>query len=1699
MSRLQAGEVLHARKALEAGTAAEAGEAPEEREMEGGARWSSPWRWGLVAVGVGAVLRFFGIRWGFPHHFHPDENMMIIVLDRIGRGHLNPEFFAYGSLPLYMVRGLVGFSAAVTRAPVDPYLVGRIAAALSGTVTLLVLFLLGKRIYGDRAAIFATLLLAVTVLHVQLSHFYTVDIFLTLIVVACLLAAWRCAQEGDLFSYLATGALLGLGGATKGAAVFLLPPILLAHWFGPGNRNRRRWSYAVLLAAAALVFFFLAQPYAILDVGHFLRDLNEQRRMVTGVGDFPYTRQYAGTIPYLYQVGNTLAWGLGLPLELLAILGCGLAAARALRRGGAWGDRFLLSFVIPSFLVVGFLHTKHMRYLAPIVPFLCLFAGRLVDESIERLQARTWRMTAVVLAAVLFGLTALYALAFSRIYLVPSTRTAATEWIAANAGPRATILIEHWDDRVPVDAPEGRYEFIELPLYEPDTEEKIAGLAGALAGGDYLVLASNRLYGSILRNEERYPVTSSYYRLLFGERLGYRLARTFVSYPGIFGVTLRDDLADESFTVYDHPKVLVFERVEPLSAGELLTRLEAPPEDVRSASISDLHRLSRAGLPRPGPDPVSLKILWWWLLVAALGIAAAPFGIVIFRRLEDAGIAFWRPIGILATSVLVWLGASTGIMRFTRGSAAGALALVAVLGLWLAAVRRDLVLAALRRWRRLLETEAVFLAVFLGFLLVRANNPNIHDPVGHGYCGGGEAMDLAFLNSLTRADSFPFYDPWLAGHTINYYYFGHLVSAVLTRLSGLRTALTFNLLVALFAALTVAGAFSIACNMTGRRGAGLFAGASVGLLGNFDGVLQVLGNLKTVAAQPMWRDALARTARSGIGLFPFDFWRSSRIIPNTVNEFPYFSFLFADLHAHMMAIPFTVLVIALGLALISSRGRGWEFGRGVEGGVAFVVSAMAVGALLAINPWNYPTGVTLFAIVIFMGRGWGSEAGAPVDGRRAALGRWIGALVRMRLSILALGITSLLLFLPFHLTFVPRSREVAFVHYHTELRYFVIIFGLFAYIIGTYLVLAWARTSTRRRRTAALLVALVLGLVIFLWIRHWGAALIGSSIVIAWWIIFRSPEMDARDRYGLMLILVGLLLIFVPEVVHVVDFNGRGELARFNTVFKLHIQAWVFLGIGAAWALIRLGRAARSLPGPVRRAWSALLVLLVAGAAIYPVAGTLAKCSLASGFRRPTLDGVAFMERSKPGDYGAIRWLERRTRGAPLVLEATGEGYNTWYSRISIFTGLPTLLGWGWHEYQWRYSDELIQRRERLVGELYTGQDEVRAAALIEDLGIDYVVVGDLERSRYGLAGLGKFGRLMDLVYAEEGTSLFRRRGVVEGAGAHAAEPRLGMEAYDAAARNMFVGGRGSGPGEFIEPRGAAPDGEGGVYILDFGNGRVQHFDRAGRFLYAWGRSGTGEGEFDDPCGIATDRQGYVYVADTWNGRIQKFDPLGACLAVWTVGGLGLYGPRGLAVDGEGRVYVADTGNHRVVVLDREGRAERSWGSMGNAPGEFIHPTDVAIDGQGRVLVADAGNSRVQAFTPEGALRDLWEVGGWREEVYNEPCVVTETEMAMAAGGADEDAGERGEGDRGERGSRGFGRRGSGSERVYLTDPVNHRLLCYTVRGEMVGSVAREGAGPSEFRYPIGVAPDGAGKLFVVDCLNHRVQRIDPSELDPKR
>ena len=198
----------------------------------------------------------------------------------------------------------------------------------------------------------------------------------------------------------------------------------------------------------------------------------------------------------------------------------------------------------------------------------------------------------------------------------------------------------------------------------------------------------------------------------------------------------------------------------------------------------------------------------------------------------------------------------------------------------------------------IIKFEIIFLLAFLIFALIRAFSPDI-------YWTGGKFMDMTFINSLLRTTGFPPLDPWMSGTVTYYYYFGYLIVSNLIYITGIFPSMDFNLATASFFALSFTTAFGIGFNITEKIKYGIFTGFFVTIAGNLVGFIQVM--------------YIFRKENLMNNIFSFNYWASSRVIPETINEFPFFSFLQGDLHPHMISITFQLLVILLLLNIMKSN------------------------------------------------------------------------------------------------------------------------------------------------------------------------------------------------------------------------------------------------------------------------------------------------------------------------------------------------------------------------------------------------------------------------------------------------------------------------------------------------------------------------------------------------------------------------------------------------------------------------------------------------------------------------------------------------------------------------------------------------------------------------------------------------------------
>ncbi|MEJ7712084.1 MAG: hypothetical protein WKF84_20045 [Pyrinomonadaceae bacterium] len=338
----------------------------------------------------------------------------------------------------------------------------------------------------------------------------------------------------------------------------VIPVALTLRWFGcslrlcePQLLPRTPLLQLARVAAAAvagfLVFHFLFQPYAYLDFPGLVASITEQNNIiVTGEGQVPYTRQYIGTTPYLYFIEQILRWSMGWPLGLAGFAGWGLLIWLAIKRRSA-SAVLLLTWMIPYFLITGRFHAKFLRYALPLLPFLALaaalFLHQLRDNLMSPVIASPLRHLPNALTGVVTICALFWALAFFSIYTKPHTANQAAAWINNNVPKGAALLKEHWEEglsglkpiyKLPPQVPE-------LPMYDADDAAKLQTIKQLLTTGDYIVFYSNRLYGTVPRLPERYPMSRRYYELLFSGKLGYDLVHFSEAYPHFAGVAFFED------------------------------------------------------------------------------------------------------------------------------------------------------------------------------------------------------------------------------------------------------------------------------------------------------------------------------------------------------------------------------------------------------------------------------------------------------------------------------------------------------------------------------------------------------------------------------------------------------------------------------------------------------------------------------------------------------------------------------------------------------------------------------------------------------------------------------------------------------------------------------------------------------------------------------------------------------------------------------------------------------------------------------------------------------------------------------------------------------------------------------------------------------------------------------------------------------
>jgi len=707
-------------------------------------------------------------------------------------------------------------------------------------------------------------------------------------------------------------------------------------------------------------------------------------------------------------------------------------------------------------------------------------------------------------------------------------------------------------------------------------------------------------------------------------------------------------------------------------------------------------------------------LLLWLLVLELLSFAALPFLAWMAPNVPDRGYSLSKITGLFVFAATCWVLSVCGLAKEGDLLITFVFALTTLAGLW--GYRRGLLplpelKTLLRRYGP--TVEGTFLGLTLFYLVIRFFNPEIY--------WGEKPMDLTFLSFFVRNHELPPQDPWAAGNPMSYYYVGIYYVAALLKLTGIPVSVGYNLAIATLGGLIGSSLYGLFLLITKRV---WFATSAAALL--------------LLASDPELLRLIFFDGKPA----NFDtYWASTRVFtPPCFFEYTSWSLLFADLHAHVIAIPFTVTVLALSAILFLGSDDRFT-GHGIA--LRCLLGAM-LGSLFGINTWDFISfgGVVGLLIALANVRPFWI-APKNEDGSDN-----IGEIVLV--TIFTRGVAFV-----WDLLFVGASAGVIAWLYQRGINLqqaagwgWVVdpefnSFHMYVRVLGYWMVatvacLAYLGVKKIRHLKMGGVLGLIAALCVISLVllapllsaargihnQSWAMILYCALVIgIAYFVLWSHKE-SPESRFIALTIAAPAYLVIITEIFFLID--------RMNTIFKGWMAVWMLSGISSMLLLFVVGTSiAQSGSRRIKRFFKVLVgsfVLLQLGGTACNVWATVTRHLV--DVRYFTLDGTAFLPdlpRAKE-DAEIIAWLNKNVQGTATVLEAHGDPYRE-FTRISMYTGLPTILGWEHHTRQRGLSSEALSERKKAIRAIYSSDDLALTKELLAKYKIDFVVVGAIERA----------------------------------------------------------------------------------------------------------------------------------------------------------------------------------------------------------------------------------------------------------------------------------------------------------------------------------------------------------------------------------
>lgn len=678
-----------------------------------------------------------------------------------------------------------------------------------------------------------------------------------------------------------------------------------------------------------------------------------------------------------------------------------------------------------------------------------------------------------------------------------------------------------------------------------------------------------------------------------------------------------------------------------------------------------------------------------WGLTLIIGLVSWPATYLFFGKLSDRGYSIAKLLGLLTIGYTAFLGATLNLFPLNQFIFIVIVILWSVINLALLFFRiipnKKPLTFNLAGLIQIVAIEAAFLLIFIFWAYIRGHQPKIYQIE--------RFMDFGFIKTLFNTSSLPLEDIWFSGEVLNYYYFSHFIAYLLLTLSSVAPESGFFVLVAWMMALLAINVYRVGADLLTLLGLKreTVSKTVFGLAG-------VLSVFSVIFAGTFYS---AHWMASAIKSVFFDspipyFWYAdpTRSIPGTIIEIPIFSFLVSDLHAHVWGLLSGVLILSLLTALWQKETDTpqanpsvlkWRNGR-------VWLMAVLLGLTYMINSWDVIT-LGLLSAAVLLGRYWQTP-------------KW-----RLLLIIILIPAAAYLTALPWSVFFKAPLTGIGIVPEPSPLKTWLLLWspkvGVVLLFFGFWLFKAW---------------------------RH------------------RKKENDFKFSFKiphLAIALTALGLLVLIELFYFRDILLKGEWFRANTVFKVTMQVWLWTGVLSGSMLVAM--VVKTERTSFKYGLVLMIALLIVAQGVYPIRAAW-QASLVNKTHSGLDSGLQWWQKKYPCDYAAYQYLASVARKLPAddkirrIVEAEGESY-TDASRFSVFLGWPTIIGWPIHEWTWRGSYDQVGARREEVKEIYTGADEIKTLEILEKYNIDYIIVGEFEKKRYGKyirpAKLKKMGRVV--------------------------------------------------------------------------------------------------------------------------------------------------------------------------------------------------------------------------------------------------------------------------------------------------------------------------------------------------------------------